>query len=65
MYDSTIKVSCKASCFPAGITGLTGVTSRDAHRAMFPSHRQENFHSPREKAQDWCQVTQSEQCASG
>lgn len=48
-YYSTIKVSSPALCFPVGITGFVGVTSRDAHRAMFPSPRQENFYSQREE----------------
>lgn len=38
-------------CFPVGITGFDG-TSRDAHRAMFPSLRWENFYSQRENTRD-------------
>lgn len=30
--------------FLVGVAGLGGVTSRDGHRAMFPSPSQENFY---------------------
>lgn len=33
------------SSSPAGNAASVGFTSRDAHRAMFPSPRQENFYS--------------------
>lgn len=50
------------TCFTHGFTGLT---SRDAHRAMFPSLRQENFYSQRGEARDQSQVNMCQTRASG
>lgn len=52
-------------CFPVGITGFVGVTSRDAHRAMFPSPRQENFYSQRERLETSVKPAGIGRCASG
>ncbi len=57
-----IKESCTALSFPVGITGFVGVTSRDAHRAMFPSPRQENFYSQRESSRSVSSHPEWEQC---
>lgn len=49
MVPFPVQVPAPALYFPVGITGFTGVTSRNALRAMFPPPRQENFYSQREK----------------